>query len=247
MLTEMGLPPTYPKVLAPVGPRGRPLLEYAVRLLSHHGLKSVTFVTRFDSDAIQEFFGDGTAYGLRASYFAEHEGMGNGEAVAEALSSCPVPYFDHLLVYYGDILSDLDVTEFMKTHISKRAEATLAIAPRYRLAADVVRSTRGLVSKVLPEPELNQVLEGGEGGYAMIGIVALSRKSSDLLREFSKPRLDLMRDFMPYLVGRSAPVAAYFHRGFWSDIGTPESYSSITKDKVARHFGFLEDEKSRVA
>ncbi len=241
LLRKLGYPPTFPKVMVPIGPDRRPAVEYTVRLLAHHGVGSATFVTRYDSRAIQGLFGDGSRYGMRIGYFEESEGMGNGEAVALALSAGLAPAFDGLLVYYGDIVSDLDVTALCRTHARARAAATLGVARRYPVPVTEVSVTeRGAVTGATPSPDLGSLGRPWPKKHAMLGFAMFDRSAARELERSGRKGMDLMADFVPSLVRPPRKVVPYFHTGLWRDIGTPERYLAITDAEVAAAFGFLE-------
>jgi NDP-sugar pyrophosphorylase family protein len=56
------------KTMIPVGKKGRPLLEYIVRLLAHNGIGEITLLTGYRSEQVEEYFGDGAKFGVAINY-----------------------------------------------------------------------------------------------------------------------------------------------------------------------------------
>jgi NDP-sugar pyrophosphorylase family protein len=73
------------------------------------------------------------------------------------------------------------------------------------------------------------------------GSMVLSRDAVLRLRTFArgKKKVDLMGDFVPSLLREGGIVAAYYARGIWHDVGTLESYESLSTNYVDKQFRFL--------
>ena len=57
---------TLPKPMVPVG--GKPILWHQVQWLKEAGVTDVVFLAGYRWEAIQDYFGDGQAFGIRAHY-----------------------------------------------------------------------------------------------------------------------------------------------------------------------------------
>ncbi|RLF08698.1 MAG: hypothetical protein DRJ62_08025, partial [Thermoprotei archaeon] len=74
-----------------------------------------------------------------------------------------------------------------------------------------------------------------------IGILAIE---SEVLQHMANLRrkgrdLDLMRDFIPYLIEQGMSVNAYVTDAFWYDIGSLEKYEKLDHDEIEKRFAFL--------
>ncbi|MBQ9833400.1 MAG: nucleotidyltransferase family protein, partial [Clostridia bacterium] len=74
---------TQPKPMAEL--LNRPTMEYCVRLLKQHGLKDITATLHYIPNAIKDYFGDGSAFGVKMSYSVEDEPMGKAGSVRYAV------------------------------------------------------------------------------------------------------------------------------------------------------------------
>ena len=98
---------TLPKPMVPLA--GKPLLWHQVRWLMEAGVTDVVFLAGYRWEAIQEFFGDGTAFGFRAHYSIEDQPLGTGGAIRKGLSLVPQEE-DWVVATNGDIITSESVT-----------------------------------------------------------------------------------------------------------------------------------------
>src|SRR3712207_1682905 len=112
-----------PKPLMPIG--DRPVLDVVVRQLRHHNFDRITVATGYLAELIEAFFRDGKEYGVAIDYHREHTPLGTAGALA-GLEGLTEPF----LVMNGDVITDLDYTELMETHVESGATATIATITR---------------------------------------------------------------------------------------------------------------------
>ena len=223
-----------PKSMVPIGRREKPLLEYILRLMAFHGLKDVLLLIGYKGNQIRNYFRDGSFLGLKLSYAHDDKDFpGTGGAVLNALRLGLLPEDSTILIYYGDILSDINLKEMLKAHSSSGAVATLAVSMAYRLPVSIAKLNGNKVVRFEEKPALR--LPVGIGILAIEGetlqhIANLHKKGHDL---------DLMRDFIPYLIKRGMPLKAYVTDAFWYDIGSLEKYEKLDHDDIERRFAFL--------
>ncbi len=224
----------FQKTMIPVGSRRRPLLQYVVRLLVFHKIREMTLLTGYKSDEIEDYFGDGTRFGARISYSrdsATHEGSAN--ALNHAVTSKKIGRFENILVYYGDVLSDLNISELLEHHNSKRAALTLVLSDRYSLPVGVADVEDGLVKRLREKPSL--------GLSVTTGCMVIRSDVMNLLHDVrsKNAKRDLMSHFVPRVLEAGKQVAAYYFSGFWYDVGTTEAYESLENRLIDSHLKFL--------
>ena len=223
-----------PKPMVPIGRREKPLLEYILRLMAFHGLKDVLLLVGYKGNQIKNYFRDGSFLGLKLSYAHDSEDFpGTGGAVLNALRLGLLPEDNTILIYYGDILSDINLGEMLKAHRSSGAVATLAVSMAYRLPVSVAELDGDRIARFEEKPALR--LPVGIGilaveGEALQHIANLYRKGRNL---------DLMRDFIPYLIKQGMLVKAYITDAFWYDVGSLEKYEKLDHDDVEKRLAFL--------
>jgi mannose-1-phosphate guanylyltransferase len=214
----------FQKTMIPVGPSRRPLLEYVIRLLAFHGLDDITLLTGYRTSEIRDYFLDGGELGVRISYSEDREGpRGSLNAVANALRSGAIAESEVLLVYYGDVLSELNVSELLQFHLKSGADATLVLSSGYPLPVGVasVRGSRIVKVKEKPTLDLN----------VMTGCMTLSPRALRLLKKIAgAEKTDLMTHFVPELLSHGQRVMAFYLKGRWHDVGNVTSFEKLNAD-----------------
>lgn len=220
--------------MVPIGPRKRPLLEYVVRLLVRHKLRDITMLTGYRADEIENYFDDGSRFGARINYSRDPgHAVGSGGALANAISKGKLGPFEDILVYYGDILSSMNLTEIVKAHRYAKAGATLVISKGYILPVGVATVENERVTAFVEKPTYDIDVTTGN--------MVIDKKAIPILVKLRKktPQIDLMKDFIPALFERGVTVAAYYLKDFWYDVGTVEKYLGLEDKTVEKHLGFL--------
>ena len=229
----------FQKTMIPVGPSRRPLLEYVVRMLSFHGLNDITLLTGYRTSEIRDYFLDGSEFGVKITYSEDRKGpAGSLNAVANALAAGAIEDSSTLLVYYGDVLSDLDVSELLESHHAHEADATLVLSSGYPLAVGVasVRGNRIVKVKEKPTLDLN----------VMTGCMTLGPRATRLLRRIaSAEKTDLMTHLVPEVLARGQRVMPYYLKGRWYDVGNLTSFEKLNSDLREWRLPYMEGVDSR--
>jgi len=220
--------------MIPIGPKKLPLLAYVITLLEHHGLKKITLLTGYRSEDVERYFGDGAAYGVKLRYSEDAEDQtGSLNAVANAMRKAAVSKCDELLVYYGDVFVDLDITRLLATHRKKLADATLVLSRGYTLPVGTATVRRGgMVASVREKPGLSI--------NVTTGCMVLGPKAMSLARRLASPKnTDLMTHLLPAILERRMKVAAYYTDEAWYDIGTISNFEKLDREIEKLPPGFL--------
>ena len=122
---------TLPKPMVSVC--GKPLLEHQVDWLKMSGLTDVVFLSGYRSDAIENHFGDGKAFGINAHYSVENSPLGRGGAIKAGLSSVPNNE-DTVAVLNGDVITEESLNKLMVVHRERKSDnlshmATIMVVP----------------------------------------------------------------------------------------------------------------------
>ena len=224
----------FQKTMVPIGSRRRPLLQYVVRLLVFHRIKEMTLLTGYKSEEIEDYFGDGTRFGARMRYSRDSEAFeGSANALKHAITSRKLKNFENILVYYGDILSDLNISELIEHHNAKGAALTLVLSDKYSLPVGVADVEDGLVKSFREKPSL--------GLNVTTGCMVISNDAMRLLDDVRSKtaKRDLMTHFVPRVLEAGLRVAAYYFRGFWYDVGTTEAYEKLENKLIDKQLKFL--------
>ncbi len=112
---------TIPKPMLQV--KGRSLLEWQIQLLRKHGISEIAVCGHYMFDKIKGHLGDGSRLGVNITYFYEQSPLGTGGAMKNAESAVT----DAVLIIYGDIFTDVDISKLVEFHKKKKADATIVL------------------------------------------------------------------------------------------------------------------------
>lgn len=215
------------KCMIPVGSQQKPLLEYIVRLLRTHGIIDLKMLVGYKHKQIENFFGEGNRFAVNIEYYLDDPSLGgSGGSVLNAARRGAFRGSDALLIYYGDILSSINLSKMLQKHFEIGAAATLAVTKGYEVPVGVADLKGTRVDNWLEKPKIDL--------FAGIGIVVLSLESIETFNEiaFSKEKVDIMSDFIPYLLKKGKRVEAYLTNAFWYDLGSTEKYEKLDNGLV---------------
>ncbi|MBI3978994.1 MAG: nucleotidyltransferase family protein [Chloroflexi bacterium] len=223
-----------PKPMVPIG--GRPLLEYAVRLLKAHGVEQIAVNLHYQPEAICSYLGDGGHWGVQITYSLEHPILGTAGA-ARRLDG----FLDEtFLVFYGDVLTDLDLTALVRFHRMRGVVGTLALHrledPTGKGVVDL--DADGLVRRFVEKPAPGESV----GALVSAGVYVLEPAILGLIPP--ETFFDFGRDLFPMLVERGYRLAGWLHEGYLVDVGSVESYAQAEVDFQAGRIRFPFDWRS---
>jgi mannose-1-phosphate guanylyltransferase len=223
------------KTMIPIGYPQKPLLEYIVRLLKFHNLTDITLLVNYKAEQIQNYFNDGARFDVKISYVSDSQLLkGTGGSVINAYQQGAFSERDTVLVYYGDILSNINLKYFVAFHRERKATATVALASGFEVRVGLADLEKdGKIQGFIEKPKLEKPVS--------IGILTFKGsvfKDAQKLAE-EKRVLDLMGDIIPSLIQKGAPVYGFVTNAFWYDIGSIEAYEKLDKKKVRNAMDFL--------
>ncbi len=122
---------TIPKPMVQVA--GKPILVRQVEGLKKAGVTDVVFLAGYRAQVIQDYFGDGDAFGIRAHYSIEDTPLGRGGAIKQGFSHVPEEA-ESVLVLNGDIITAEPISAVVERYNDRRADnsahqATIMVTP----------------------------------------------------------------------------------------------------------------------
>jgi mannose-1-phosphate guanylyltransferase len=107
--------------MLPVG--HRPILEHIVEWLVENGITEVVISTGYLGRLIEEHFGDGSAFGVKAEYARSSKPLG----IAGQLRNAESKLGRRFVCLYGDAILTFDLKRLMNFHEEKKAMLTMAL------------------------------------------------------------------------------------------------------------------------
>jgi mannose-1-phosphate guanylyltransferase len=192
----------------PIG--ARPVLELVLKWLRRNGIRDVCITTGYLGHLIRSVFGDGNQWNMRITYTQEVEPLGTIGPLSLLREQLDEPF----LVLNGDVLTDLNLNQFIHSHRQHSAGVTIATATRItKMDFGVIDETDGGVTGFREKPELAHLVSMGI--YCMDPIV-LERIPSGVPFGFD--------DLMFQMLEEEAPVNVFKHNGLWLDIGRVDDF-----------------------
>ena len=210
-----------PKPIVPIF--GRPFLRYQIDLLHQvPEIDEVILSLNYQPRRIEEMFGDGKDLGIKLSYVVEPQPLGTAGAVKYANKSLDEP----VVVFNGDVLTEVDLPAVLKLHRERKARATIVLTPVTNPSAYglVETDAEGNVRRFLEKPKAAEIT----CDTINAGIYVLEPDTFDRIPKDTAWSIE--RSFFPSLVERHETFVAYIDRGYWIDIGAPEKYMQVHRD-----------------
>ena len=113
-----------PKALVPVA--GRPMIEYALLLLRHYGIREIMINLHHLGEQVEKHLGDGKKLDLEISYSEELELLDTGGGLLKAK---PFLHGETFIVINTDALIDLNLAAAIDFHKANNAAVTLVLRP----------------------------------------------------------------------------------------------------------------------
>lgn len=191
-----------PKPLIEV--QGKPLIERQVDQLAQAGIEHVVINLHHLGHMIEEYLGDGSAYGLRISYSREAKLLETGGGVVNAL---PLIGESPFWLLNGDIFTDFDFSQ-LPSQLPQRSLMHLLLTPKpsFREHGDFDYANGWVTSRGDPFVYC---------GICLLDPAVLTEQVSAASGAFS------LRDLMFDAVAKNQ-LSAQLWSGYWIDIGSAE-------------------------
>lgn len=110
-----------PKPLLPIGEKS--VLEIQIERLKKCGFDEIFLATNYKSDYIENFFGDGSRYGVKLNISKEEKPLGTAGPLLLLKDKLTEPF----IVMNGDILSLVDFSDLYHFALNQKSHLTIAI------------------------------------------------------------------------------------------------------------------------
>ena len=195
-----------PKPMVPVG--GKPILAWILLRLAHYGFRDFTFAINYLGHMIEDYFGEGSAFGCRIRYVKEKEFLGT----AGALSLLPTGGSQPLVVTNGDILSGIDFGSFVDFHAQGGYTATVcARAHRVEVPYGVIEMRDGYMQGIVEKPVYDNLISAGM--YVLL---------PQVLQRIPRATVLDMPDLLLSLINDHHKIGVYVLEDEWVDVGRPD-------------------------
>jgi len=181
-------------------------------------------ISQNEYDLLRNHLGDGTRYGVKIEYSVE-ERIGT----AGALGAAARLLGDRFVVYYGDVLTDMDLRAMIQFHIEKNSICTIAMSTTVPIEYGVARvADDGRITYFEEKPVIKEY-------PVSMGILVCEKE----ILSYCKPSTDISQQVVPELLRDRKAVFAYLTQKRHYDIGTFKTLEEVRqlsdKSKTPSH------------
>jgi mannose-1-phosphate guanylyltransferase / phosphomannomutase len=204
-----------------------PCMEHIVNLLARHGFTDIVVTLQFMPEEIQDYFGDGSEWGVNMRYSIEDAPAGTAGSVKMAEQQLDL-HGERLLIISGDALTDAHLSQVVSFHEEKSSEATMVLKSVENPLdfGIVITEEDGRISRFLEKPAWGQVFSD----TVNTGIYLLEASVMNEMPDPEEGEYDFSKDLFPKLLDRGRPLYGFVTDAYWEDIGTLEQYASAQRD-----------------
>lgn len=209
-----------PKPMIPVF--NKPMMEYIIESLKSAGIIDIVILLYFKPEVIQGYFGDGSSRGVKINYVLPDDDYGTAGAVKKAQKFLD----DRFIIVSGDLISDFNLQEIIGFHEVKNSLATITLTsvPDPLQFGVVITDKESKILRFLEKPGWGEVFSD----TINTGIYVFEPEILNYIPEDSN--FDFSKDLFPKLMASGIDIFGYNAKGYWRDVGNPDSYRAALLD-----------------
>jgi NDP-sugar pyrophosphorylase family protein len=203
-----------PKPLLPIGEKA--VLEIQIEHLKKYGFNEIYLATNYKSKYIENFFGDGSKFGVKLIISKEEKPLGTVGPLTILKDRLKEPF----LLMNGDILSAVNFSSLFNFALAKKAPLTITVKKLITpFEFGNILFEKDFVTNIEEKPDMVN--------YIMAGIYVLTPEVFDVIPMDTYYGIDKLIEF--YLKEK-IPVAKYEINEYWLDIGRIADYEKAQED-----------------
>jgi dTDP-glucose pyrophosphorylase len=203
-----------PKPMLKVG--NKPILQTIVEKFAEYGFVNIVMCVNYKSHIIQDYFGEGSAFGVNIEYVLEEQRMGTAGALS-LLSSVPnEPFF----VMNGDLLTNVNFEHFLDYHNSQNAMATMGVREYdFQVPYGVVNIDNGKITTIIEKPV--------HKFFVSAGMYILDPR---VIKMIPKDEFYDMPTLFKKIIAQNENAVSFPIHDYWLDIGRMEEYERANSE-----------------
>jgi len=199
-----------PKPLLPIGEKS--VLEIQIEHLKNNGFDHIYLATNYKSSYIENFFGDGSKYGVKLTISKEDNPLGTAGPVKLLQNELQD---DPFLVMNGDILTLLSYKNLYDFACSKDTLLTIATKDIYTpFQFGNIYTDGDYVIGIEEKPNIKTTI--------LAGIYVFKPEILDLIPDNSMYGMDIL---IKDMLDKGLSISHYPIKEYWLDIGQVEDYN----------------------
>ncbi len=206
-----------PKPMALI--QDRPFMEYVIRELKASGIDDIIFAVGYKGSMVESYFGDGSAFGIRAFYAYEETLLGTAGAIRNAARYMTG---DEAFVLNADTFYRIDYQRMIDIKREKRLDMALVL----RQVPDISRYGEATLTDGILTG-FNEKSSDAHPGTINGGVYLLSR---ELIGQIPEGKVSLENDMIPGWLAEGRRIGGFVNEGYFIDIGIPQDYFRFIED-----------------
>ena len=186
---------------------GIPILEHIIKRARSQGFNHFIIAINYLGQIIEDYFKDGQRFGVKIEYLREDVPLGTAGALS-LLSYKPERAF---IVINGDVITDINYSDFLEYHTVQNAAATVAVhTHEFQIPYGVVQINGLEIESYEEKPIISSFINAGV--YAL---------DPDILDFITEPKFRDMPEILNISRDLKKKVIVYPLHESWIDIGRP--------------------------
>ena len=212
-----------PKPMLPLA--GKPMIEYTIRQMAAHGITDIAMNLHYHANKISDYFSDGKKLGVNITYIHEDTPSGTAGGVKKLAS-----FFqnaENIVVIYGDIITDLNYSEFISAHKFHNALATICVHNRLKSNSIIVFDDSKKITSFIERPSEEVLKKYTNGIWVNSAIYCFKPEILNNIQEGGVQ--DFPKDVFPELISKDE-LYAYELKAKRYAIDSEEKYIEANED-----------------
>jgi dTDP-glucose pyrophosphorylase len=196
--------------------KGKPILETILSNFIDYGFKRFHVSVNYKAEVIENYFGDGSKWGVEIHYIREAQKMGTVGSLS-LLSEKPK---EPLIIMNGDLLTNINLEQLLAFHERSKSAATLCVrdyAFQIPFGAVEIKDHKILEIKEKPEQHL----------FVNAGIYVFEPNLLELIPQGVHYDMDAL---VQKIIKTEGGCSAFPIREYWLDIGRVDDYNKGNRE-----------------
>lgn len=203
-----------PKPMLKVG--DKPILQTIVEKFSEYGYTNIVMCVNYKSHIIQDYFGDGSSFGVNIEYVLEKQRMGTAGALSLLKNKPSEPFF----VMNGDLLTNVNFEYLHDYHRSHNAMGTMCVRKYdFQVPYGVVNIKDSKILSIEEKPV--------HKFFVSAGIYMLN---PEVLEYIPQNEFYDMPTLFEKIISEKENAISFPLREYWLDIGQIEEYKKANNE-----------------
>lgn len=203
-----------PKPLLPIGEKS--VLEIQIDRLKNFGFNEIYLATNYKSEYIENYFGNGSRYGVNLSISKEKKPLGTAGPLLLLKDKLTEPF----IVMNGDVLSLINFADLYSFAFKQESLLTISIKKEITpFAFGNIFFNDDIVTGIQEKPDIIM--------YILAGIYVMK---PEIFNVFPPNEYFGMDHLIKKMLAENLTITKYDHNEYWLDIGRLNDYEKAQKE-----------------